>query len=70
MTREGLSNFLYAAERSSSLRREIRKCNKIEDLFILAKDYGFSVCLKDIEEDATSTEIDSWFRLSKISPIK
>lgn len=70
MTREGLSDFIYAAERSSSLRRKIRRCNGIEELFLVAKDYGFKVCSKDLEEDEINAKIDSWFEINKIFPIK
>ena len=70
MTREGLTSFIHAAEHSSSLRRELKKCNNLDSIVEIARNYGFSVSTKDFEEENTNSQIEFWFKNSKINPIK
>ena len=70
MTREGLSDLLHAAEHSLTLRRKLMNCSNVQELLDLAKDYGFTVKLGDLENEAELQQIEDWFRNSKISPIR
>ncbi len=70
MSREELSNFIRAAEHSSALRRKIQACKNNQSLIDLAKEYRFSISLKDFNEDNNLEKINNWFQQSKIRPIK
>ena len=70
MTREGLSDLLHAAEHSLRLRDQLKNCSNDQELIDLAKDYGFSVKLYDLQNEAESQQIEDWFRNSRISPIR
>ncbi len=70
MTREAFSNFVYAAEHSANLRRELKKCIDNDALLSLAANYGFYITAKDLEEDHLADKMKGWFDSSKISPIK
>ncbi len=70
MTREGLSEFLNAIDRSSKLRRELVKCKDKESLLRIAANYGFPINAKDLAEDEAAEKISNWFNLSKVSSIK
>ena len=70
MTREGLSDFLKAIDRSSKLKRELVRCKDEKDLLELALNYGFPINIRDLEEDKAAEKINTWFELSKISTIK
>ncbi len=70
MSREGLADFVYAAEHSSSLRREIRKCENSESLIKLAKKNGFSISTTDLLNSDQCDKIEEWFKNSKIHPIQ
>tara|TARA_Y100001968_G_C19412726_1_gene747233 strand:- start:1041 stop:1268 length:228 start_codon:yes stop_codon:yes gene_type:complete len=70
MTREGLSNFVRAAEHSLSLRIEISKANNLSELITIANKYGFSFNHNDIKSDFILNKAEVWFNESKISSIK
>ncbi len=70
MTREGFKDFLNAAEHSSALRREINQCKDKKSLLTLAKRYGFPMSVEDLEEDFISSQIDYWFKSSRMKPLK
>lgn len=70
MSREDLSKFVEAAERSLSLRDELRFCKNDQRIIEIAAKYGFSITLKDINEDKQEEMIEDWFRTSEISPFK
>ena len=70
MTRKDLSGFIRAAEHSSSLRRELKKCKDNQRIIDLASHYGFSIKPSDFEEDAILDKLEVWFKASKIAPIK
>ncbi len=68
MTRESFADFVNASERSSSLRKELRKCNDNKSIIELAKSYGFTVTNDDINKEHELSKIEEWFKKSKISP--
>ena len=70
MTRDNLSNFVRAAEHSSSLRRKLRKCTEISGILKLANDYGFKITIHDIKNEENLSIIDNWFSSSRISLCK
>ncbi len=70
MSREDFSNFLNAAERSASLRRRLQKCKDQQMILDLAAQYGFSITVQDLKEDSTAERTETWFKESRISPIK
>ena len=71
MSRQGLSDFLHAAEHSASLRREIRRCVDEPTLLSLARRYGFHVSTQDIKQDRESEKLEAWFKESQIiSPFR
>ena len=71
MSREGLNNFVYAAKHSYSLRKKLKECKEDpQNIINLATDYGFTITLKDLEEDQDAEKIEDWFKSSEISPLK
>ena len=69
MSRKDLNDFVHAAEHSSALRRELKRCNNHNSKIIsLAKGYGFEITNKDLEEDSKAEEINKWFRSSQVYP--
>ncbi len=70
MSSEELSNFIFAAEHSHSLRKELKECLSDEMIINLASKYGFALSISDLRSNPISERIDSWFSKSTISPIK
>ncbi len=70
MSREDLSNFIKAAERSFTLRKELKNCTDQQKIIKLALDYGFLINPIDLETSSASEELAEWFNISKIPPIK
>ena len=68
MTREGLRGFIHASEHSASLRQKIKKCTDTKSFVELAKNYGFSITQEDIRREEEFSQIEEWFKTSKISP--
>ena len=46
------------------------QCETSKDLILLAKKYGYSITLEDLNYDKTATQFEAWFKESKISPLK
>ena len=70
MSREALSDFLYAAEHSFDLRKKLKDCKDKRDLIELAKEYGFSITNNDLLNEVKYSKLDHWFEDSQIDPIK
>ena len=71
MSREGLNNFVYAAKHSYSLRKKLKNCKEDpQNIINLAAEYGFTITLKDLDEDDDAERIENWFESSEISPLK
>ena len=71
MSREDLKSFLHAVNHSSALRRSLKEsCNKDLEIIQLAKEYGFNITTKDLEDDMKFEVIRLWFKSSVIEPIK
>ncbi|ABX09003.1 Nif11-like leader peptide family natural product precursor [Prochlorococcus marinus] len=70
MSKEELSNFLYAAEHSYLLRRELKDCQSDSMILALSKKYGYKLSQNDLIENKVSDRIEEWFIKSRIKPIK
>ena len=71
MSRENLKDFFYAVEHSAKLRETIKKqCDTPSKIIELAQEYGFNITIEDFAQDDEAQRIDSWFKKSKLLPIK
>ncbi|KGG12276.1 MULTISPECIES: Nif11-like leader peptide family natural product precursor [Prochlorococcus] len=70
MSKEELSDFIYASRRNLSLRTKLMGCRDKEGLLTLASKYGFKINYNDLREDLTSERINEWHLQSKIKPLK
>ncbi len=66
MSREGWKDFLYAAERSPALQRELNGCSETKDIIELGKRLGFELCVADLVQDAQAEAVGKWFEQSTI----
>ena len=70
MSRKEFENFVKTVEHNILIKKKLLHCNTSKDLISLAKSYGYSITLHDLHYDKTATKFDSWFKESKINPIK
>ncbi len=70
MSREEFRNFVRTVEYNILIKEKLLKCKKSKDLLLLAKKYGYSITLEDLNYDKTATQIELWFKESKINPFK
>ncbi len=70
MSREDLTNMIHAATHSYSFRKKLKSCRTLENIIQAAKEYGFQITIKDLNEDEEAERIGNWFETSKISPLK
>ena len=70
MSREEFRNFVKTVEHNFLVKDKLVNCQTSEQLILLAKKYGYSITLEDLNYDKTATKFRSWFRKSKIHPLK
>ena len=70
MSREEFRNFVRTVERNTLIKEQIVQCKTSKDLIVLAKNYGYSITLDDLNYDQTATQFKLWFRESRINPLK
>ena len=70
MSREQFRNFVRTVENHIELKEKIFQCKSSKDLILLAKKHGYSITLEDLNYDETATKFETWFRESRINPIK
>ena len=70
MSREEFKNFTKTVEHNILLKEKLIKCKTPKDLILLAKTYGYSITLEDLNYDKTASHFESWFKESKINPLK
>tara|TARA_Y100001968_G_C19244824_1_gene661312 strand:- start:117 stop:338 length:222 start_codon:yes stop_codon:yes gene_type:complete len=70
MSRQEFKNFVFYVEHNIFLKEKLIKCKSSKDLISLAKKYGYSIGIEDLNYDKTATKFESWFRKSKINPLK
>ncbi len=70
MSREEFRNFVKTVEHNIHVKKNLLQCKTSKDLILLAKKYGYSISLEDLNYDKTATQFEAWFKESKISPLK
>tara|TARA_Y100001968_G_scaffold117991_1_gene107445 strand:+ start:286 stop:507 length:222 start_codon:yes stop_codon:yes gene_type:complete len=70
MSREEFKNFVQALEHNIRLKEKLIQCKTQGDFLSLANKYGFSITLEDLHYDKTANKFESWFKESKINPLK
>ncbi len=70
MSRENLSDFVYAAEHSFALRKKLKDCKDKRALIELAREYGFCITNNDLVDETKYSKLEQWFEDSQINPIK
>ena len=70
MGREELRNFVKTVEHNLLLKEKLLECKTSKDLILLAKNHGYSITLEDLNYDKTATRFETWFKESRINPIK
>ena len=70
MSREEFRNFVTTVEHNIILKEKLVQCQSTKDIILLAKRYGYSITLKDLNYDKTASKFESWFKESRINPIK
>ena len=70
MSREEFKNFIRTVEHNIIVKEKLVQCKTSEDLILLAKKYGYSITLEDLNYDKTATKFEFWFKESRINPLK
>ena len=70
MSREEFRNFVKTVEYNLFVKEKLSQCKTSKDLILLAKKYGYSITLEDLNYDKTATHFESWFKKSKINALK
>ena len=70
MSREEFRNFVKTVEHNILIKDKLIECKTSADLILLAKKYGYSITLEDLNYDSTATQFDNWFKESSINPLK
>ena len=70
MSQEQLSDFIYAAEHSQLIRKELKNCANDKMILDLARKYGYELSFDDLLDISESKQIGDWFVKSKVNPIK
>ena len=67
MSRESLRDFIHSVVHNQSLRRQVAACSNDEDLIKIARSHHFIITKEDLKIDNKSSQIEAWFKNSKIS---
>ena len=70
MSRNEFRNFVKTVEHNIQVKEKLVKCKTSDDLILLAKKYGYSITLEDLNHDKTDTRFELWFKESKINPLR
>ena len=70
MSRYEFINFIKTVEHNIILKEKIIECRTSGEFILLAKKYGYSITLEDLNYDKTATKFGDWFRKSRINPLK
>ena len=70
MSREEFRSFVKTVEHNIIVKEKLSQCKTSKDLILLAKKYGYSITLKDLNSDKTATRFEFWFKESRINPLK
>ena len=69
MSRNEFKNFVKVVEHNIIVKEKLAQCKSCQDLIFLAKEYGYSITLEDLNYDKTATKFEFWFNESKINPL-
>tara|TARA_B100000965_G_scaffold191904_1_gene160176 strand:+ start:2510 stop:2725 length:216 start_codon:yes stop_codon:yes gene_type:complete len=70
MSREEFRNFVKTIECNTLIKDKLTQCKTSEDLILLARKYGYSITSEDLKNDRIASDFDSWFKESRINPLK
>ena len=70
MSREEFRNFVKTVEHNILIKEKLVRCKTSKDLILLAKRYGYSITLEDLNYDKTATKFEHWLKESKINPLR
>ncbi len=70
MSREEFKNFVKTVEHNTRIKKKLLQCQTSKDLILLAKRFGYSITLEDLNYDKTATQFELWFKQSRINPLK
>tara|TARA_B100001250_G_scaffold143448_1_gene122798 strand:+ start:47 stop:259 length:213 start_codon:yes stop_codon:yes gene_type:complete len=70
MSRENFRNFVKTVEHNILVKEKLLQCKTSKDLILLAKKYGYSVTLEDLNYDRTASQFENWYKESRINPLK
>ena len=70
MSRYEFINFIKTIEHNIIIKEKIIECKTAGEFILLAKKYGYSITLEDLNYDRTATLFGSWFKKSRIHPLK
>ena len=70
MSREALRNFVKTVEHNFLAKEKLLQCKTTMDLILLAKKYGYSITLNDLNYDKTASQFESWIKESKINALR
>ncbi len=70
MSREELRNFVETVEHNILVKEKLVQCKTSEDLILIAKKFGYSITLEDLNYDKTACKFESWLKKSKINPLR
>ena len=70
MSRQEFRNFVKTVEHNINIKEKIVNCKSSKDLILLAKRYGFTITLEDLNYDKIATQFEFWFKESRINPLR
>ena len=70
MSREEFRHFVKTVEHNIHVKEKLVECKTSKDLILLAKKYGYSITLEDLNYDKIATKFEFWFKESRINPLK
>ncbi len=70
MSREEFKNFVNTVDHNALIKEKLTKCKTSRDIILIAKKYGYSITMDDLNYHKTGVYFESWFKDSKINPLK
>ena len=70
MSREEFRNFVETVENNIRVKEKLLQCKTYGDFILLAKKYGYTITINDLNYDKTGNKFESWFKKSCITPLK
>ena len=70
MSREEFRNFVETVENNIRVKEKLLQCKTYRDFILIAKKYGYSITINDLNYDKIGDKFESWFNKSYINPLK